>query len=175
MPVPTIDSLSKVDGTTVVECPALLIIGYGNELRGDDAAGPQIAKAVAAWELPEVRALAVHQLTPELAEALAHAHHAIFVDAQRIDAAAADVALHPIAPLDRPHLAGHVGDPGALLALANAVYGQYPRAFLIAVPASSFQYGAGLSHVASAGVASALRLIRYLITLLRVEPGTTLD
>src|SRR5262245_7163428 len=110
-----------------------LVIGYGNELRGDDAAGPQIASAVAEWELPEVRALAVHQLTPELAEALALADHAIFVDAARTDTAEAHVALRPIAPLNRPHLVGHAGDPRALLALANAVYGRYPRAWSIAV------------------------------------------
>jgi hydrogenase maturation protease len=152
----------------------MLVIGYGNELRGDDAAGPQVAKAVAAWRFPEVRALAVHQLTPELAEALAHTHHAIFVDAHT-DANAANVSLHPIAPLNRSHLSGHVGDPRALLALANAVYGQYPDAWLISVPATNFQYGADLSRLTSAEVASALDLIRYLITLLRGDLCTTLD
>jgi hydrogenase maturation protease len=141
----------------------LLVIGYGNELRGDDAAGPQIARAVAAWGLPEVRALALHQLTPELAEALALADHAIFVDAAHTDRVEAHVAFCPIASLNRPHLAGHTGDPRALLALANAVYGQCPRAWSIGVPATSFAYGAGLSDITSAGVTGALRLIRYLI------------
>ncbi len=51
--------------------------------------------------------------------------------------------LRPITPLDLPRLAGHAGDPRALLALANAGYRQYPRAWLIGVPTISFGYGAG--------------------------------
>jgi Ni,Fe-hydrogenase maturation factor len=58
-----------------------LVIGCGNDLRGDDALGPLAATAVAAWDMPGVQALAVHQLMPELAEALAEADLAIFVDA----------------------------------------------------------------------------------------------
>ena len=140
-----------------------LVVGYGNELRGDDAAGPQIAGEVAAWGLPEVRTLAVHQLTPELAAELAQARAAIFVDAYHTAAAEATVSLRPIAPHNQPRLAGHSGDPCALLALADIVYGQHPRAWLITVPATSFEYGADLSPVARAGVASALHLIRCLI------------
>src|SRR5690242_2835552 len=60
---------------------SFVVIGYGNDIRGDDAAGPLAARAVAAWGAPGVRALAAHQLTPELAEALAAAELAIFVDA----------------------------------------------------------------------------------------------
>ncbi len=142
---------------------AILLIGYGNALRGDDAAGPRIARAVAAWGLPGVRALAAHQLTPELAEALAQAREAIFVDARRAEPTDLAVRLDAIAPHNRAQLAGHSGDPGALLALAGAVYGQHPRAWLIGVPASSFAYGAELSRGARIGIAGALQLIRYLI------------
>ena len=63
-----------------------------------------IAREVAAWGLVEVRTLAVHQLTPELAAELAHADAAIFVDAYLTDAAAATVYLRPIAPCNRTSL-----------------------------------------------------------------------
>ena len=43
-----------------------LVIGYGNELRGDDGLGPYIAARVEEQCLPHVRTLTVHQLTPEL-------------------------------------------------------------------------------------------------------------
>jgi hydrogenase maturation protease len=145
------------------------VIGYGNELRGDDGAAPRIARAVAAWGLPEVRALAAHQLTPELAEAVASARYAIFVDAYRTDSVEADISLRPLEPLERPQLAGHAGDPRALLALAAAVYGKYPRACLITVPATCFDFGAALSCVASAAVQDALQLIRSLIASARGE------
>src|SRR5947208_15429626 len=92
---------------------SILVVGYGNELRGDDAAGPRIAREVAAWGLPQVRTLAAHQLTPELAAELAHADAAIFVDAYLTDAAAANVYLRPIASCNRSQLGAHLGDPGA--------------------------------------------------------------
>jgi Ni,Fe-hydrogenase maturation factor len=61
---------------------AILVIGYGNELRGDDAIGQWVARAVAA-----------HQLTPELAEDLAHTDYAVFVDAYRAEAGVANIQV----------------------------------------------------------------------------------
>ena len=58
-----------------------LVIGYGNTLRSDDGAGQRVAEKIGQWELPGVGALAVHQLTPELAENIAQADAVIFVDA----------------------------------------------------------------------------------------------
>lgn len=58
-----------------------LVIGYGNELRGDDGVGPKVAEAVEAWKLAGVSVLALRQLTPELAADLAVVRRVIFVDA----------------------------------------------------------------------------------------------
>ena len=54
------------------EC--VLILGYGNPLRGDDALGPQVAEelAVRLGDDPRVTVQAVHQLTLDLAETLAN-------------------------------------------------------------------------------------------------------
>jgi hydrogenase maturation protease len=140
----------------------VVVIGYGNDLRGDDAVGPLAATAVAAWNLPGVQALAVHQLTPELAEVLAAAGLAIFVDA----CASPDreeVEAHLIEPAVLDTALGHTGDPRELLALAEALYGRCPAAWSIAVPAQSFAFGAGLSPVAERGLAAALERVRDLI------------
>ena len=59
----------------------ILVIGYGNELRGDDGIGPRVAEAVAARNHPGVRVRIVCQLVPELAAELAEARTVIFVDA----------------------------------------------------------------------------------------------
>jgi len=162
----TKDERRKALGSSsfVLRPSSFVVIGYGNELRGDDGIGQQVARAVAAWNLPGVRALAVRQLTPELAEDLAHAHDAIFIDAYRADAIEADVYVRPIIPDSCCDLSGHSGDPDALLALAQAIYGQHPRAWLIAIPATSCEYGADLSRGAKAGVSRALCLIRALVT-----------
>src|SRR5262249_51109422 len=73
----------------------LLVIGYGNELRGDDGVGPAAARAVAAWAEPCVQAIATHQLTPELADAIAGAEEVVFVDAR---IGAGEVVLHRVTP-----------------------------------------------------------------------------
>ena len=139
---------------------AVLVIGYGNTLRGDDAVGPRAASVVASWELPGVIAQAVPQLTPELAETLATAHLAIFVDARRA-AGGELVEVQSVEPSDLgPGAAlGHVADPRRLLALARAAYGTCPRSWLITVPAEDFSVGEGLSPAAERGLEEALRQI----------------
>jgi Ni,Fe-hydrogenase maturation factor len=163
------------------------VIGYGNDLRGDDALGPLAATAVAAWDMPGVQALAVHQLMPELAEALAEADLAIFVDA-RVPTPARKreqlsphlpawergvgggggggeefVSVQPIEPAAADAALGHTGDPHALLALTKALYDRSPLAWSITVPARSFAFGAGLSPAAERGLAAALQQISDLI------------
>ncbi len=77
--------------------PNTLIIGYGNEIRGDDAVGPRIAALVNDWKLPAVTALAVHQLPPELAEPIAAAQQVVFVDASA-DPNVREVQTRPLEP-----------------------------------------------------------------------------
>jgi hydrogenase maturation protease len=141
----------------------LIVIGYGNELRGDDAAGPRIARAVAAWGLPGVRALAIQQLAPELAADLAQADCAIFVDAYQAETHTARAEVRALDRLASASSTWHTGDPRQLLALTQAVYGRAPRAWLVAVPAVGFEYGAPLSPAAQAGVESGLAIARDLI------------
>jgi hydrogenase maturation protease len=152
------------------------VIGYGNELRGDDAAGPLIARAVAAYHLPGVRALAVHQLVPELADDLAQADYAIFADADLGSGLEARICyLRPIDASCCPGFTGHIAGPHALLALSHAIYRRSPQAWQVSVPAIRFEYGAALSNDAEAGIDHALRRIQALITLLAGSPCTKLD
>lgn len=137
---------------------AALVIGYGNDLRGDDGIGPRVADAVAAWRRPGVAALALTQLTPEVAATLASAERVVFVDADaRPDAPG--VTLRPVAAAPAAEALTHGADPRALLALCQAVYGRCPAAWLLSVPARRFDLGAPLSPDAEAGVAQALTLL----------------
>jgi hydrogenase maturation protease len=139
-----------------------VVIGYGNTLRGDDGVGPEVAEAVAAQGLPGVRALAVPQLTPELAEVLAEARLAVFVDAST-GPEVGGVQVLPLRAAQRPESMGHTSDPGFLLALAGAVYGRCPPAWIVRIPAASFPFGEGLSPCASCGAAVALREVVRLV------------
>jgi hydrogenase maturation protease len=139
----------------------VVVIGYGNDLRGDDAVGPLAATAVAEWGAPGICALDVHQLTPELSEVLAAAELAIFVDACA-SPEREEIETQLIAPATLDTALGHTGDPRQLLALTKALYGHCPVAWLITVPAQSFELGGALSPTAERGLAAALQELREL-------------
>jgi hydrogenase maturation protease len=151
-----------MDGQLLPARGKILVIGYGNGLRSDDGVGLRVAAVAASWELPGLESISVHQLTPELAEPLASAELAIFVDARLADRGEA-VETQPLEPLGSPGMSGHASDPRLLLALAQAVYGRHPRAWLVTVPAEDFSLGEGLSTTAECGAEQALGRIAALI------------
>src|SRR5262245_59467406 len=112
----------------------VLIIGYGNLLRGDDAVGQYVASRLGG--------IAVHQLTPELAEPLASADLAISIDA-RHDLPPGEVDIRP---LECDPVMTHYCTPGWLVHLARAVYGRCARAVMIGIGAESFELGAPVSQ-----------------------------
>jgi hydrogenase maturation protease len=137
-----------------------LIIGYGNTIRGDDGVGYQIAEAVAQWNLNHVRSLAVHQLTPDLAEAIAQAKTVIFVDAV---ATLSEVKIEQLRPNYAASFTGHYADPRSMLALTRALYKVLPTAYRILIPAVNFSFGETLSPVTQKNVELALAKIKKLI------------
>jgi hydrogenase maturation protease len=138
-----------------------LVIGYGNELRGDDGAGPRVAASVAACAWDGVRAIACHELTPELADAVASARRVVFVDAA-VDSGAS-VRLQRIGPADAASFRAHSGDPASLLALARDVFRRCPPAWLLKIPAFHFEFGGEFSAPTRRGLEAALAQIRSLL------------
>ena len=147
----------------------ILILGYGNPLRGDDAFGWRVAERL--LELPpdpSIEILCLHQLTPELMDPLSRADLAIFIDA----ATAGD----PGAILERridPESASraaftHHATPEALLAGARALYGRAPEAVMISVTGADFSLGAELSPLVGS------RLDEAVATVLRMLPRPAL-
>ena len=63
--------------------PSIVVIGYGNPLRGDDAIGWKAAEALRDVYEDDmaVEVFASHQLNPEMAESVAEAGMVIFIDA----------------------------------------------------------------------------------------------
>ncbi|TAF11003.1 MAG: hydrogenase maturation protease [Nostocales cyanobacterium] len=139
-----------------------MVIGYGNELRSDDAIGQRIANVINLWHLSDVQSLAVHQLTPELAANLATVNLAIFVDAS-INSELADVQVEPIIPTTSSIIIGHSADPRSLLALTKSLYGYWPPAWLVTVPGVNFELGDCLSPIAEKGIGIALTKIINII------------
>ncbi|MBK1989288.1 hydrogenase maturation protease [Sphaerospermopsis aphanizomenoides BCCUSP55] len=132
-----------------------MVIGYGNELRGDDGIGNKIANAIESWHLLTVDSLAVHQLTPELAANLATTNLAIFVDAS-INCEPLDIQIKSLSPDTSNDINGHIGDPGSLLALTKFLYGHCPSAWLVTVPGFNFEISDRISPLAEQGIVIAL-------------------
>ena len=140
----------------------ILLIGYGNELRGDDAVGPLVARALDDLRLPDTQVLALTQLTPELAELVSQASAAIFVDAA-LDGPAGQVEVAPCRPLDLRQPLGHLGDPESLLALCRAVFGTSPSAWMVKVQVETTELGQPLSPAAQRGIPAAVDVITRLV------------
>lgn len=138
-----------------------LVIGYGNELRRDDGVGPKVANAVAEWNLSGIRAIACHQLTPELTDAIASASHVVFVDAAL---GAGSVEYRKIEPNENSQVMTHATNPGSLLALARQAFGRYPAASWLTIPIQDVDFGEELSPLARDGFNIAIKKIRSLAT-----------
>lgn len=125
----------------------VLVVGYGSPLRGDDAVGWRAVERLAADpRLAGSEVLALHQLTPELAEDVGRAQTVVFVDAA-VTQEPGSVAVEPVvpAPAGCPAAWSHHAGPAALLSLARMLFGAAPPAVLVTVGAASFGPGEGLS------------------------------
>jgi len=139
----------------------LLVIGYGNTLRGDDGVGPRVAEAIEDLNLPGVCTLSCALLTPELAEPISTARCVVFVDA------ALDVQdkiqIRPLTPADSGQIMAHAADPRTMLAVARDVFGQTPRAWWLTIPAENLAMGEELSTKAESGLSDAIAEIKRIL------------
>ncbi|MDJ0632066.1 MAG: hydrogenase maturation protease [Xenococcaceae cyanobacterium MO_188.B29] len=137
-----------------------LVIGYGNTLRSDDGAGQRVAEKIARWKLPGVQTLAVHQLTPELAENIAQADTVIFVDAVATKDNSVSVKIQQLEAEDNNNSLGHSCNPRSLLSFTQLVYGKTIPAYWVLIPAVKFDFGEELSSLTERGIDIALRQIK---------------
>ncbi|MGA2991158.1 MAG: hydrogenase maturation protease [Candidatus Korobacteraceae bacterium] len=140
----------------------ILIIGYGNTLRGDDGFGPLAARLLEERQIPGLEIIISHQLNPELSASLAEARFAVFLDATDGSKPGA-LAVAAVEPRDiGPSGATHNFEPGTLLALSKAVYGRAPAAALITASARSFEHGEEISAEVRAAAIRAAEAIASL-------------
>lgn len=130
----------------------MLVIGYGNCLRGDDGVGVVVAQQ---WNDSGWDAVACHQLTLELVEPISRASLVVFVDAC-LDVPPGMISIAELEPLDpSASLMTHQVSPALLLTLARAWYGNAPRGVLLGVGGQSFE----LSETLSPDIQNALPII----------------
>ena len=143
----------------------LLVLAYGNPLRGDDGVAGHIAQALAkTLRVPSAEIAILHQLTPELAERVSRADTVIFLDAvagsvpglislESVDAAPSDSVTWT-----------NILTPSALLALSRALYQKAPaRALLLTVGGGSFEFDDELSDPVRRAIPEAVKKIVELV------------
>jgi hydrogenase maturation protease len=145
---------------------SILIIGYGNLSRRDDGVAYHIVERLGARlgrgaeqtalvsvpsfeteaELAEgLCVILTHQLAPELAESLAECDLVVFVDAHVEGAGWAPVHWQEVTPAYQSSLVGHHLKPASVVALTESLYGHSPRAYVLSVLGTDFDFGEGLS------------------------------
>lgn len=122
----------------------IMVIAYGNSLRGDDGLAWDAAREVKK-KFPDIEIVERHQLVPELAESISRCEAVIFVDAAAPEAGgnqAGEIRIVEISePESRRDLSSpfhHQYSPGSLLTLVAQLYGAKPRAFIASLVGQDF-------------------------------------
>ncbi len=127
--------------------PSVLIIGYGSDLRGDDALGQRAAEMLLEryGEVANVTVLQRASLTPELAHDVSLADVVVFVDCDA-DAEPAVITRHDTVPIDDASAAMvHFLDPPALLGWSKLLYGSEARGVMFTMGGVTFECADELS------------------------------
>lgn len=128
----------------------ILLIGYGNPLRGDDGVGYVLAQQLGQrLQNRPVQILTPHQLTPELVAVIANADLVIFIDAaEGENAGRISCQVLMSQPVDG--IFTHNATPAALLAASYDWYGVKPAGLMISIVGESFGYSDQLSPTLTA-------------------------
>ena len=147
----------------------VLVIGYGNALRSDDAVGLRVANLLADDpRLAGVEVGASHQLTPELALDMSRASLVILIDASTEGQPGA-ITVRPLKAADteaadhRPGAMSHHVAADVLLAIARDLYGATPRAFVVSVGTATMDVGEKLSPPVAAALPAIVDAVANLV------------
>lgn len=140
-----------------------LIIGCGDELRGDGAVGSLVAMTVDSWQLESANAIVVRWFSPELILRLAQTDYVIFIEPCPEENCARTVQIQPVIPnrhaAEITYTEPERYSPQMLMSLTCRVYGNCPRAWSFKIPTERSRYGERLSSTAKTGVDRAIRTI----------------
>jgi hydrogenase maturation protease len=140
----------------------VLLIGYGNPLRGDDGIGWVVAEKMAERN-PSIKVITDHQLLPEYAEPISEAKLVIFVDVA--DGTEAGIikreSIVPIPP--QPGAFTHHLTPSGLLSMAQDVFDRSPPAYLFTITGTDFEFSEEISPLLQQKMSKMLEKIEEVI------------
>ena len=146
----------------------LVVLGWGNDSRGDDGVGPALLARVAAAGWPELTTVEDYQLQIEHALDLVDADCALFLDAGKDTPA--PFAFTRLAPKRDATHSTHALSPEAVLDVYLQVRGEAPPpAFALCVRGERFELGEGLSSAAVERLELAWDFVKTLMAEQSVE------
>jgi len=142
----------------------VLLFGYGNLSRGDDALGPMLLEYVESHGgLDAIEILSDFQLQIEHALDLENRRLVLFVDASVACANAFDFTM--LEPIRDKSYTTHAMSPAAVLDVYQSVKKQTPPpCFLLSIKAEKFELGDGLSANAETNLAKACSFVESLLS-----------
>ncbi len=143
----------------------ILVIGYGNPLRSDDSFGLRAVEQLKQdVKGQDVELIECQQLTPELAERVAKADLALFVDADTdgVSGTMHSRRVEPRTDQQSDSLLHHL-DPSSLLGLTKTLYKKTPEAMLLTVTGECFGFGRQLSAEVAKALPGVVHHIEELI------------
>lgn len=141
----------------------VLLFGYGNLSRGDDALAPLLLELVETQsDLIDIELLTDFQLQIEHALDLENRELVLFIDASIACINAFDFT--ELQPARDTSYTTHAMSPSAVLAVYRSIHKQAPPpCFLLGIKGESFELGEGLSANAEQNLAEALQFIQGLL------------
>jgi hydrogenase maturation protease len=113
-----------------------VIIGYGNELRGEDAFGLDVIKELQRLSLKDTKLISGHQLIPEIVLELLDANEIIFIDTCHDGKNNYSLACS-LAQQNSLNLSHHIA-PKTIIQILNTLYDNHPDFFIYSMISSSF-------------------------------------
>ena len=154
-PVQRNEAPARGAGLEAVVPAPVLVFGWGNPSRGDDALGPLFVDAVEAMKLPGVECLTDFQLQVEHALDLKGRERVLFVDASAD--AAAPFTVERIEPARDASFTTHAVSPQAILQVFREVEAEPPPpCWLLAIRGDAWELGTAPSDSARQNLKEAI-------------------
>jgi hydrogenase maturation protease len=143
----------------------VLLIGVGNDLRGDDRVGLVLARAIRAQKLPRVR---VVECSGDITAWFSHwsgADTVVMIDAVVSGARPGtlhrlDVSEAPLPASQRSPSSSHILDVGQIVELARALHRLPAHLLIFGIEGEQFEQGADLSPAVQAALPGAVAAIK---------------
>jgi len=145
----------------------ILVYGYGNPGRQDDALGVKLTENIEQWaqqeNIPDVEVDCNYQLNIEDSERISHSDIVIFADAsvEEID----DFIFTQVNPDDATiEFTMHAVSPSFVLDLCKKLYGKCPETYLMHIKGYEWEFIEGLTENALLNLAKATEFLKEKIS-----------